>query len=219
MKTHMSDMNACEGDETVALKVELSKKLTETNKIKCYFKDELLDFKSDKYTIETHDCFCTLRIKNIELKDEGSYSIQVDKAKSSADLNVTEFPAKFVHLTTDMEGFEETDVTFECEISKSKWKKTGSDVELKWFKGERELKDSFKYSIKRDGCKQSLTIKNLAFEDDCNYSVGILKETCTAHLKVKGTLFFFISFWLSFFYYNIPFYRRTCCIFNTVERC
>ena len=57
---------------------------------------------------------------------------------------------------------------------------------MKWLKGERELKDSFKYSINRDGSKRSLTVRNLAFEDVNNYSIEIQKEKCTAQLKVKG---------------------------------
>jgi hypothetical protein len=57
---------------------------------------------------------------------------------------------------------------------------------VKWLKGERELKDSFKYSINRDGSKRSLTVRNLAFEDVNNYSIEIQKEKCTAQLKVKG---------------------------------
>ncbi len=59
---------------------------------------------------------------------------------------------------------------------------------MKWLKGERELKDSLKYSINRDGSKRSLTVRNLAFEDVNNYSIEIQKEKCTAQLKVKGKL-------------------------------
>lgn len=89
-------------------------------------------------------------------------------------------------------------MTFECELSKGKWKKNGLDVDVKWFKGERELKDSLKYSLNRDGCKRSLRIKNLAFEDINNYSVEINKEKCTAQLKVKGmkNLIDFLCFYI-----------------------
>ena len=84
----MNDINACEGDIYASFTVEISKKLISNNKIKCYYKDELIDLSSDKYKIEIKDFYCTLHVKNVDLKDEGSYSIQVDKAKSSAELTV-----------------------------------------------------------------------------------------------------------------------------------
>ena len=84
----MNDVNACEGAVSTSFTVELSKKLNSNNKVKWYYKDELIDLKSDKYKIEIKDFHCTLHIKNIDLNDEGSYSIEVDKAKSSAELTV-----------------------------------------------------------------------------------------------------------------------------------
>ena len=84
----MNDVTASEGDAHVAFNVEFSKKLSASHKIKCFYKDEPLDLNSDKYSVEIKDFYCTLKIKNVDLKDEGSYTIQVDKAKSSADLVV-----------------------------------------------------------------------------------------------------------------------------------
>ena len=84
----MNDTNALEGDTSASFKIELSKKLTSNHKVRCYFKDEQIDLSSNKYAIEIKDFHCILHVKNIELGDEGSYSIQVDKAKSTADLVV-----------------------------------------------------------------------------------------------------------------------------------
>lgn len=103
---------------------------------------------------------------------------------------LSETPVYFIQKLRDMEGIEENEVTFECEISKSKWKKTGTDVDIKWMKGERELRDGIKYSIRKDGCKHSLKLKDLAFEDESNYSAVVLKESTSGRLKILGNFLF-----------------------------
>lgn len=99
-------------------------------------------------------------------------------------------PVKFIRPIVDLTGVEDQNATFECEISKAKWKKTGNDVIVKWFKGERELRETSKYSFKRDGVNQSLIVKELGFEDIAEYSAVVQCEKTTAKLNIKGKLFF-----------------------------
>ena len=98
---------------------------------------------------------------------------------------VNELGIKFVKLLTDVSGVEDQAVTFECDISKAKWKKSGQDVIVKWFKGERELRETSKYAIRRDGVNHSLTIKQLAFEDVADYSAVCLAEKTSGKLTIQ----------------------------------
>ena len=81
----------------------------------------------------------------------------------------------------------------ECEISKARWKKTGKDVLVKWLKGERELRETAKYSIHRDGVKHSLKINQLMFEDMAEYSAIITEDKSTAKLDITDKKIEFVS--------------------------
>ena len=85
-----------------------------------------------------------------------------------------------------MNGVENGEATFECEISKARWKKSGSEVIVKWFKGERELRDTFKYSIKRNETKHTLTVNELLIEDMTEYSAVVMAEKTSAKLSIDG---------------------------------
>ena len=88
----------------------------------------------------------------------------------------------------DISGVEDQSALFECELSKAKWKKTGHDVVVKWYKGERELKETSKYTIKRDGVNHSLTINTLMFEDIAEYSAVVLIERTSGKLEINGEI-------------------------------
>jgi hypothetical protein len=59
-------------------------------------------------------------------------------------------------------------------------------VIVKWFKGERELRETLKYGIRKEGVKHSLSIKQLVFEDIAEYSAVVLSEKTTGKLKIQG---------------------------------
>jgi hypothetical protein len=85
----------------------------------------------------------------------------------------------------DQLGVEEQNVTFNCEISKAKWKRTDLDVHVKWFKGGRELKETSHYNIVRDGVNHSLTIKDLTIDDVSEYSAEVGEERTAAKIEFK----------------------------------
>lgn len=93
---------------------------------------------------------------------------------------------KFIKPLVDISGTENESATFECEISKARWKKTGNEVIVKWFKGERELRETSKYSIKRNEAIHSLTVKELLIEDIAEYSAMVLTEKTSAKLNIEG---------------------------------
>jgi hypothetical protein len=95
-------------------------------------------------------------------------------------------PVKFIKPLINQTGIEEQQATFECEISKAKWKKRGTDVIVKWYKGDRELRDTIKYNVKRNGVHHSLTIKELEFDDISQYSAVVAEEKTSAKLEIQG---------------------------------
>jgi len=164
--------------------------------------DEPIDFTNTKYSKLNEKTKYTLIIHNIELSDEKIYSCQVSgstssRVKSSAQLIVDELPPEFVLTTTplkDQECFEDENVEFECELSKSKWKKTGQTIICKWFRNiDRELRSTAKYSIERSGPMQKLIIHNAQFEDEAEYRCVIMEKFIAAKLTVKGKDFVILT--------------------------
>lgn len=189
----MGDKACAEGTaEFAEFYVELNK--PKVNLIwKC--DDEPIDFSTSKYSKRDEATKYTLIIRNIELADEKTYSCQIgsgssSKVRSSAQLTVEELPPDFVLTNTplkDQECFEEQDVEFECELSKSKWKKTGQPIICKWFRNaDRELRSTAKYSIERSGPMQKLIIRGAQFEDEAEYRCVILDKFVSAKLTVNG---------------------------------
>lgn len=121
-------------------------------------------------------------------------------------IEIIELPPKFVKPLTDKHGVENECTDFECELSKAKWKKTGQDIVIKWFKGERELRDTIKYSIKRDDVKHSLTIRDLAFEDVSEYTAMVSDEKTSAKLIIDGKLLLFIFYFIYLFIFSKSYY-------------
>ncbi len=88
----------------------------------------------------------------------------------------------------DTEAIEEQTVVFECILSKAKYKKTGSYVPVRWYKGKREIRHGNKYSIDSDENIHRLKIKDLSFDDQLPYSVVVDSEKSTANLMIKGII-------------------------------
>ena len=189
----MNDKTCTEGT------VEFSEFYVELNKpnINPIWKcdDEPIDFNTSKYSTHYEKTKYTLIIHNIELSDEKTYSCQVSsgtssRVKSSARLNVDELPPEFVLTTVplrDRECFEDETVEFECELNKSKWKKTGQTIMCTWFRNvDREIRPTAKYSIERSGPLQKLIIHNAQFEDEAEYRCVIMDKFVSAKLTVNG---------------------------------
>lgn len=194
LKSKLNDKEATEEDGLTYFEVELTKKAKRTDQIKWSFNGRKVDSDVDaRYSIETSNKMCKLVIKNVCLEDEGTYSIDVNGVKTSAQLIVNELPVKFIKPLADLSAIEDETASFECELSKAKWKKTGNEVVVKWFKGQRELRETSKYSIRRDGIIHALTIKQLVIEDIAEYTAVVLVEKTSGKLTIKESSVSFSS--------------------------
>ena len=81
------------------------------------------------------------------------------------DTQLKTLPQTFIKPLSDVNGVEDEAASLECELSKAKWKNTGLDIVVKWIRGEREIKETTKYGMKRSGPRHMLEIRQLAFED------------------------------------------------------
>jgi len=187
VKNTLSDKEAVEEDDVAFFEIELVKQIKETDPIKWTFNGRRLDLKSgNKYVVEARGNISKLLIKNVRLEDEGNYAVDVNNSSSTASLTVHELPAKFVKPLCNLVGKEDQFVSFECELSKAQWKKKGSDILVKWYKGEKEIKESSKYAFKRNGINQGLVIKELEFDDAGQYSAVVGDEEKTsAKLEIE----------------------------------
>jgi hypothetical protein len=67
----------------------MSKKIQARDEIKWTFNCRKIDAENDKkYRIENENKTCKLIIKNITLEDEGTYTVEINGSKSSANLTV-----------------------------------------------------------------------------------------------------------------------------------
>jgi hypothetical protein len=186
LKSKLDDKEATEEDLSVFFEVELTKKAKRSDQIKWTLNGKKIDSDVDaRYSIESNDKKSKLIIKNVRLEDEGNYALEVNGTKTSAQLTVNELPVRFVKPLVDVSGVEDQTASFECELSKAKWKKTGNEVVVKWFKGQRELRETSKYSIKRDGVTHALTIKQLMIEDVAEYMAVVLIEKTSGKLTIQ----------------------------------
>ena len=69
-------------------------------------------------------------------------------------------------------------ITFECELS-------SSDVPVDWLHNGRSIKRGVKYSLKVDGRKHKLIIKDVDSRDAGSYSVECKGKACSAELRVE----------------------------------
>ena len=185
MKSKLEDKTAMEEDEEAFFEIETSKKIHLKDEIRWTQNGRRLDTDDErKYSLKTESKTCKLIIKKIRLEDEGVYTIDINGSRSTAQLTVNELPVKFVKPLRDIKGTEDKSVIFECEISKAYYKKNNKEVIVKWMKGERELRDIGKYTIKRDDVRHTLTIKELAFDDISDYMAMVVNERTTGKLDI-----------------------------------
>jgi hypothetical protein len=83
----MEDVTMDEGDECAVFSAEYSKNLADRHKITCKFNGQVIAL-GDKYETKIANNKLELRVKTICPADEGTYTIHVQNAKSSAFLTV-----------------------------------------------------------------------------------------------------------------------------------
>lgn len=75
---------------------------------------------------------------------------------------------------------------FTCSVSKDTY-------EVKWFRGDTEIKDGEKYIIISEGKRRALIVKNCDLKDEGGYVAHIGSVKASAELCVIGEMFPFFS--------------------------
>ncbi|KAA0704500.1 Obscurin [Triplophysa tibetana] len=127
---------------------------------------------------------------------EGSWSKDGKKLKAAPNVLITalgnkhcltmsqlklgdEPPAKILKPLRDISCPEKEKVTFECEVSRA-------NADVKWFKGDEELKPGKKFSIHSQGNKRSLLIQTCTYEDQGQYICKTTDDNTSAELTVHA---------------------------------
>lgn len=85
----MEDQHATEDDEKAAFEVEMTRKILPSNEIRWTFNGRKIDIDDiRKYSMEIDNKLCRLIIRNVKLEDEGSYAVEVNGSRSSANFIV-----------------------------------------------------------------------------------------------------------------------------------
>jgi len=72
----------------------------------------------------------------------------------------------------------------EVEVDKDHWKKNGKPIEAQWLRGPRELRPSYKYHMSQNENLYALTIKDLMFEDEGDYTFKVEGHETQCRLKI-----------------------------------
>ncbi|KAM8728681.1 obscurin isoform 5-T5 [Acanthopagrus schlegelii] len=120
-----------------------------------------------------------LTFSNLKREDAGTVAFQAEGVHVSCKLIVTEPPAMISKPILDISVPEKEKVTFECEVSR-----TNADV--KWFKGDVELKPGKNFGIHSLGRKRSLVINKCTYEDAGTYICRTADDNTSAKLTVQA---------------------------------
>ncbi|XP_077955749.1 obscurin isoform X1 [Gasterosteus aculeatus] len=120
-----------------------------------------------------------LTLSDLKREDAGTIAFQAEGVHSSSKLIVTEPPAVISKPLTDISTPEKEKVTFDCEVSR-----TNADV--KWFKGDVEVKPGKNVGIHSLGRKRTLVINKCAPEDAGTYICRTADDNTAATLAVQA---------------------------------
>uniref|UniRef100_A0A668A7J7 Obscurin, cytoskeletal calmodulin and titin-interacting RhoGEF b n=1 Tax=Myripristis murdjan TaxID=586833 RepID=A0A668A7J7_9TELE len=120
-----------------------------------------------------------LTLSQLKMEDAGTIAFQAEGVRTSGKLIVTEPPAMISNPMMDISVPEKEKVTFECEVSRS-------NADVKWFKGDMELKPGKNFSIHSLGRKRTLVIQKCAPEDQGTYICRTSDDNTSAKLTVHG---------------------------------
>uniref|UniRef100_A0A669QKL3 Obscurin n=1 Tax=Phasianus colchicus TaxID=9054 RepID=A0A669QKL3_PHACC len=170
-----------EGTEsgTATLQCELSKAVSTVE----WRKDGKALMPNGKYKMRREGRFAELVIQDLDLTDAGSYTCVCGDQKTTATLRVNALPILFQEEMVDKEATEGQAVTLHCKLSKS--------APVEWRKGNKTLKSSDKYKMKREGIIAELLIQNLDMTDAGNYSCVCGDQQTMAVLTVHALPAFF----------------------------
>lgn len=147
---------------------ELTLECTVSNSLAIVFwyKDDVKLSNGDQYLIGKElSGICKLQIKDCVFEDAGNYSCRIDKQSDRTDavIKIVEYPYKFVKVLKSQQLIEKDTVTLACELDDA-----AGDV--KWFKGEEEIKPDKRVQVVKDGRKRKLVVRDAKVTDAGQYS-------------------------------------------------
>ncbi|XP_042333180.1 obscurin isoform X8 [Sceloporus undulatus] len=133
---------------------------------------------SEKYEMKKDGCVAELVIHNAEAEDAGRYSCDAGDQQSIAQVKIHAMPVRFKEVLKNMEATQGGVVTLHCELSKP--------APVEWMKGNKGLRPSSKYRMKKEGPVVELTIHDLDLKDAGDYTCTSGDQKTTAVLTVKA---------------------------------
>uniref|UniRef100_S4RQV5 Ig-like domain-containing protein n=1 Tax=Petromyzon marinus TaxID=7757 RepID=S4RQV5_PETMA len=119
-----------------------------------------------------------LVLHHLGLHDAGQYSCDTGHDITTATLNVTAVPVKFVKRLEDVDCVEDGEAEFVCEVSQP-------SAPVTWHRGDKQLSPSQKYVMHRDGAVASLVVTKLQPEDAGAYTCDAGDDATSAKLRVQ----------------------------------
>ena len=184
----LTDVEVKEGN-TIDLSVELA---SENANIVWHKDGQALDVSGDagyEIRVEAGGRKHSLVIKNATVHHEGEYIASVGEQECSCEVTVVELAPQFVKKLADAKVTAGGSVAFDIELSKG-------DAKTKWFRNGAEIDVSSsqkRVSLKIDGKKQILEIREAELSDAGEYSCTIASNSCSAKLDVEEAKVSFVE--------------------------
>lgn len=126
-----------------------------------------------------------LVIRSASIHDEGEYKCILGDQECVAEVNIIESPPRIVTPLNDKTYTAGETAIFEIELTKG-------DALVKWFKDDKEIEFDELTTLKIDGKKQCLSVKNVDVNDAGRYSCHVGDDISQASLSVEEPLVEFL---------------------------
>uniref|UniRef100_G1KFS2 Obscurin, cytoskeletal calmodulin and titin-interacting RhoGEF n=1 Tax=Anolis carolinensis TaxID=28377 RepID=G1KFS2_ANOCA len=134
---------------------------------------------SEKYEMKKEGCVAELIIHDVETEDAGRYSCDTGEQQTT--------PVRFKEALKNTEATQGGVVTLRCELNKP--------APVEWRKGQKGLRPSSKYRMKKEGPVVELIVHDLDLKDAGDYSCTVGDQKTTAVLTVNGKNSTLVVFW------------------------
>ncbi|XP_069792095.1 obscurin-like protein 1a isoform X2 [Narcine bancroftii] len=172
LRKSLVDMETVEG-EAATFQVELSHPDVEG----VWIKDGIRIKPGPSKRISVGGSFHSLTLSALTLEDTGTITFQSDSIRCSARLTVREPPVTFLKQLKDLQVPETTFVSLEVELSRS-------NVEVRWYKNNLEMKPNNGIRIYSMGRKRIAQLGRCGMEDSGIYTCDAGADKTSAKLEV-----------------------------------
>lgn len=148
-------------DGYVNREIEMECTVNSARAMVSWYKGETLLKDGDDYDIaKDMTGVCRLTIKKPKKDDTGKYTCKIDKQeeRTETQLNVVEWPFRFVKQLLGIQATEKDYVCMECELDEP-------DGDVEWFRDGEPIKADKRVQIVKDGRKRKLIFKEVKIAD------------------------------------------------------